>query len=42
MVMVKAEEMAASIADSGHIALYGIFFDFDKADSRGGVEASAR
>ena len=32
MVVVSAEKMASSIETSGSIALYGIFFDFDKAD----------
>ncbi len=32
MVTVKAEEMAQSIAASGRIALYGILFDFNKAE----------
>lgn len=32
MVTVKAEEMAQKIAASGSVALYGIYFDFNKAD----------
>ncbi|MGH8008052.1 MAG: OmpA family protein, partial [Candidatus Binatia bacterium] len=32
MVMVKAEEMAQQIAATGSVALYGIYFDFNKAD----------
>jgi len=32
MVTVSAAEMQSAIADTGRIALYGIFFDFDKAD----------
>jgi OmpA-OmpF porin, OOP family len=32
MVTVKASELASAIATSGKIALYGIYFDFDKAD----------
>jgi outer membrane protein OmpA-like peptidoglycan-associated protein len=32
MVVVSADEMARSIATTGRVALYGIFFDFDKAD----------
>ena len=32
MVVVKADDMAKSIDASGKIALYGIFFDTDKAD----------
>ncbi|MDY0039812.1 MAG: OmpA family protein, partial [Desulforhabdus sp.] len=32
MVTVKAAEMAKKISDTGSIALYGIYFDFDKAD----------
>lgn len=32
MVTVKASEMAQAIAASGKVALYGILFDFDKAD----------
>ncbi len=31
MVAVKAEEMSSALSSSGRIALYGIFFDFDKA-----------
>ena len=31
MVVVSAEKMASSIETTGRIALYGIFFDFDKA-----------
>lgn len=34
MVVVSAEKMASSIGDTGRIALYGICFDFDKADIR--------
>jgi OmpA-OmpF porin, OOP family len=32
MVTVKAEDMAQQIASSGSVALYGIYFDFNKAD----------
>lgn len=32
MVVVKAADMAKSIESAGHVALYGIFFDTDKAD----------
>ena len=32
MVAVKAEEMAEQIDASGKVALYGIFFDFNKTD----------
>jgi len=32
MVTVKAEEMAKQISNTGSIALYGIYFDFNKAD----------
>ena len=32
MVLVKAEEMQKSISQTGRIALYGILFDFNKAD----------
>lgn len=32
MVVVKAEEMQNKISDTGRIALYGIHFDFNKAD----------
>lgn len=32
MVTVKAEEMATAIAKTGSVALYGIYFDFNKAD----------
>lgn len=31
MVTVKASEMAQAIASGGKVALYGIYFDFDKA-----------
>ena len=34
MVVIRAEEMAESIAASGSIALYGISFDFNKAEVR--------
>lgn len=32
MVAVSAEKMAGAIEESGRVALYGIFFDFDKAE----------
>jgi outer membrane protein OmpA-like peptidoglycan-associated protein len=32
MVTVKADDMARAIDASGRVALYGIYFDFDKAD----------
>ncbi len=32
MVAVKADEMAKAISSGGKIALYGIYFDFNKAD----------
>jgi OOP family OmpA-OmpF porin len=32
MVTVKAEEMATKISTTGSIALYGIYFDFNRAD----------
>ena len=32
MVTVKADDMAKSIGSSGRVALYGILFDFNKAD----------
>ena len=32
MVTVKAEEMAGQISTTGSIALYGIYFDFNKAE----------
>ena len=32
--MIDAAQMAASISESGHIALYGIHFDFDEATIR--------
>jgi OmpA-OmpF porin, OOP family len=32
MVLVRAEEMSQSLGDSGKIAIYGIYFDFNKAD----------
>ena len=32
MVTVQASEMATAIAGTGRVALYGIFFDFNKAD----------
>jgi OmpA-OmpF porin, OOP family len=31
-VTVKAEDMAQQIASSGGVALYGIYFDFNKAE----------
>lgn len=34
MVSVNAADMASAISGSGRIALYGIHFDFDKADIR--------
>ncbi len=32
MVTVNAGEMASAISKTGHVALYGIYFDFNKAD----------
>ena len=32
MVTVEADAMAKDIAATGHVALYGIYFDHDKAD----------
>ncbi len=32
MVTVKADEMAQSMTTTGHIALYGLLFDFNKAE----------
>jgi OOP family OmpA-OmpF porin len=32
MVTVKAEEMTSQISTTGSVALYGIYFDFNKAD----------
>jgi OmpA-OmpF porin, OOP family len=32
MVAVKAEEMATKVSTTGSIALYGIYFDFNRAD----------
>ncbi|MEP6811060.1 MAG: OmpA family protein [Chthoniobacterales bacterium] len=32
MVSVSAEKMASSLQDTGRVALYGIYFDFNKAD----------
>jgi outer membrane protein OmpA-like peptidoglycan-associated protein len=32
MVTVKAEELAQQISSAGSVSLYGIFFDFNKAD----------
>jgi outer membrane protein OmpA-like peptidoglycan-associated protein len=32
MVIVDAGAMAKSLDSSGHVALYGIYFDFNKAD----------
>jgi OOP family OmpA-OmpF porin len=32
MVVVKADEMARTIGSTGRVALYGIFFEFDRAD----------
>jgi outer membrane protein OmpA-like peptidoglycan-associated protein len=40
MVVVKAEEMADAIANQGSIALYGIFFAFNKADLQPESEAT--
>jgi OOP family OmpA-OmpF porin len=34
MVTVRSDEMATAIASTGRIALYGIYFDFNKADIR--------
>jgi outer membrane protein OmpA-like peptidoglycan-associated protein len=34
MVTIQAEEMAGEITTTGSIALYGIYFDFNKADIR--------
>lgn len=39
MVVVKADEMTKTINASGRIALYGIFFDTDKADVK--IESNA-
>ena len=38
MVLVKADDMARSIASTGRVALYGIFFDFDKAEVKAASE----
>ena len=35
MVTVQAGEMAKAISNEGRIALYGILFDFNKADVKG-------
>ncbi len=40
MVVVKAEEMADAIANQGSIALYGIYFAFNKADLQPESEAT--
>jgi outer membrane protein OmpA-like peptidoglycan-associated protein len=32
MMVVRADEMSKTIASTGRVALYGIFFDFNKAD----------
>ena len=32
MVVVKADEISSTISKTGRIAIYGIFFDFDKAE----------
>jgi OmpA-OmpF porin, OOP family len=32
MVVVKADEISSAINKTGQIAIYGIFFDFDKAE----------
>jgi outer membrane protein OmpA-like peptidoglycan-associated protein len=32
MVVVKADGMARTIGSTGRVALYGVFFEFDKAD----------
>ena len=34
MVKVTAAEMKDSLSESGRIALYGIYFDFNKAEVR--------
>jgi len=39
MVLVKADEMTRTIHTTGRIALYGIFFDTDKADVK--IESNA-
>jgi len=35
MITVQAGEVAKSISNEGRIALYGIYFDFNKADVKG-------
>ena len=46
IVTIKADEIDAKIASEGRIALYGIFFDFDKAvvkpDSKPQIEEIAK
>lgn len=38
MVTVKAEEMASRLTTAGSVALYGIYFDFNKADVKADSE----
>lgn len=38
MTVVKAEEIEKSIAKSGRVAIYGVYFDTDKADIKSGSE----
>jgi OmpA-OmpF porin, OOP family len=40
MVTVQASEMAQAITGTGRIALYGIYFDFNKADVKADSEAT--
>ena len=40
MIQVNAGAMAAALAQSGHIALYGIYFDTDKADLKPASDAT--
>ena len=41
MVVVKADEMARTIGSTGRVALYGIFFEFDKADLKAEFQSDA-
>lgn len=42
MVTVKAEEMAKSIDKTGRVALYGVFFDTDKAELKPASEPTLK
>lgn len=42
MVVVKADEMQKQLDSAGRVALYGIYFDFNKADVKPESEATLR